>query len=81
MIQFIKDLQSQKYTSLALTSIDIIFMLSFLLILLICCFLLHKDFAASPAFDQIFIPDLEISNQRNDWVQTYGNHSTHLRSS
>jgi len=47
MIQFIKDLQSQKYTSLALTSIDIIFMLSFLLILLICCFLLHKAYAAS----------------------------------
>ena len=80
MIQFIKDLQSQKYTSLALTSIDIIFMISFLLILLICCFLFHKAFAASPAFDQIFIPDQETSNQRNDWVQTYGNDSTHLRS-
>jgi hypothetical protein len=69
MIQFIKDLQSQKYTSLA-----------FLLILLICCFLFHKAFAASPAFDQIFIPDQETSNQRNDWVQTYGNDTTHLRS-
>jgi hypothetical protein len=57
-----------------------IFMLSFLLILLICCSLFHKAFAASPAFDQIFIPDQEISNQRNDWVQTYGNHSNHLRS-
>ena len=55
-------------------------MLSFLLILLICCFLFHKAFAASPAFDQIFIPDQETSNQRNDWVQTYGNDSTHLRS-
>src|SRR5918994_4913578 len=80
MIQFIKDLQSQKYTSLALTSIDIIFMISFLLILLIWCFLFHKAFAASPAFDQIFIPDQETGNQRNDWVQTHGNHSTHLRS-
>ncbi len=80
MIQFIKDLKSQKYTSLALTSIDIIFILSFLLILLICCSLFHKAFAASPAFDQIFIPDQETSNQRNDWVQTYGNNSTHLRS-
>jgi hypothetical protein len=69
MIQVIKDLQSQKYTSLA-----------FLLILLICCFLFHKAFAASPAFDQIFIPDQETSNQRNDWVQTYGNDTTHLRS-
>jgi hypothetical protein len=80
MIQFIKGLQSQKYTSLALTSIDIIFMLSFLLILLICCSLFHKAFAASPAFDQIFIPDQVTSNQINDWVQTYGNDSTHLRS-
>jgi hypothetical protein len=80
MIQFIKDLKSQKYTSLALTSIDIIFILSFLLILLICCSLFHKAFAVSPAFDQNFIPDQETSNQRNDWVQTYGNNSTHLRS-
>ena len=80
MIQFIKDLQSQKFTSLALTSIDIIFILSFLLILLTCCSLFHKAFAASPAFDQIFIPDQETSNQRNDWVQTFGNDSAHLRS-
>ena len=35
---------------------------------------------ASPAFDQNFITDEETSNQRNDWVQTYGNDSTHLRS-
>ncbi|HYZ59079.1 MAG TPA: hypothetical protein VE544_05420, partial [Nitrososphaeraceae archaeon] len=55
-------------------------MLSFLLILLICCSLFHKAFAASPAFDQIFIPDQETSNQRNDWVQTIGNDSAHLRS-
>jgi hypothetical protein len=80
MIQFKKDLQSQKFTSLALTSIEIIFILLFLLILLICCSLFHKAFAASPAFDQIFIPDQETSNQRNDWVQTYGNDSAHLRS-
>jgi hypothetical protein len=46
----------------------------------ICCSLFHKAFAASPAFDQIFIPDQETSNQKNDWVQTYGNDSTHLRS-
>ncbi|MPZ08398.1 MAG: hypothetical protein GEU26_18620 [Nitrososphaeraceae archaeon] len=73
-------MQSQKYISLALTSIDIIFILLILLILLISCSLFHKAFAASPAFDQIFITDEETSNQRNDWVQTYGNDSTHLRS-
>jgi hypothetical protein len=41
---------------------------------------LMQTFAASPAFDQNFITDEQISNQRNDWVQTYGNDSTHLRS-
>ena len=51
-----------------------------LLLLLISYSLFHKAFAASPAFDQIFITDEEISNQTNDWVQTYGNDSTHLRS-
>ncbi len=55
-------------------------MLLFLLILLICCSLFHKAFAASRAFDQIFIPDQETSNQRNDWVQTYGNDSFNLKS-
>src|SRR5215210_6155767 len=40
----------------------------------------HKAFAVSPAFDQVLISDKEISNQRNDWVQTYGNDSTHLMS-
>jgi hypothetical protein len=39
-----------------------------------------QAFAASPVFDQNFITDEQISNQRNDWVQTYGNDSTHLRS-
>ena len=73
-------MQSQKYIPLALTSIDIIFILLFLLILLISCFLFNKALAASPAFDQIFITDEKISNQRNDWVQTYGNDSSHLRS-
>jgi hypothetical protein len=70
-------LQSQKYLFLAFASIDIIFML---LLLLISYSLFHKAFAASPAFDQVLISDKEISNQRNDWVQTYGNDSTHLRS-
>ena len=73
-------MQSQEYIPLALTSIDIIFILLFLLILLISCFLFNKALAASPAFDQIFITDEKISNQRNDWVQTYGNDSSHLRS-
>ncbi|MGH9950448.1 MAG: hypothetical protein ACRD5J_02390 [Nitrososphaeraceae archaeon] len=73
-------MQSQKYISLALTSIDIIFMLLLLLILLISCSLFHEAFAASPTFDQIFITDEETSNQSNEWVQTYGNDSTQLMS-
>ena len=74
------DLQSQKYSFLAFASINIIFMLLLLLLLLISDSLFHKAFAASPAFDQVLISDKEIINQRNDWVQTYGNDSTHLRS-
>ena len=74
------DLQSQKYSFLAFASIDIIFMLLLLLLLLISYSLFHNAFAASPAFDQVLISDKEISNQRNDWVQTYGNDSTHLKS-
>ena len=70
-------MQSQKYIPLALTSVDIIFIL---LILSISCFLFNKALADSPAFDQNFITDDKISNQRNDWVQTFGNDSTHLRS-
>ena len=35
----------------------------------------HKTFAASPAFDLQGLTD-----QRGDWVQTYGNDSTHLKS-
>jgi hypothetical protein len=46
-----------------------------LLLLLISNSLFHKAFAASPAFDQVL-----ISNQKNHWVQTYGNDSTHLKS-
>ena len=42
--------------------------------------LFHKTFAESSAFDQVLIPDKEIGKQRNDWVQTYGNDSTHLKS-
>ena len=64
--------------ALPLTSIYIIFILLFLLVLLISCSLFHNAFAASPAFDQIFITDAQVG--KNDWVQTYGNDSTHLRS-
>jgi hypothetical protein len=73
-------LQSQKYLSLAFGSIDIIFVLLILLLLLISNSLFHKAIAASPAFDQIFITDEQFGNQTNDWVQTYGNDSTQLRS-
>ena len=55
-------------------------MLLLLLVVLISYSLFHKAFAASPMFDQVLIYDKEIINQRNDWVQTYGNDSTHLRS-
>ena len=74
------DLQSQKYLFLASASIDIIFMLLLLVLLSIPYSLFHKAFAASPAFDQVLIPDKKPVSQRNDWVQTYGNDSTHLRS-
>jgi hypothetical protein len=50
-----------------------------LLLLLNSYSLFHKTFAESSAFDQVLIPDKEIGNQRNDWVQTYGNDSNHLR--
>jgi hypothetical protein len=63
---------------LALTSIEIIFILLFLSVLLISSSLFHKAFAESPAFDQIFITDAQMGG--HDWVQTYGNDSTHLRS-
>jgi hypothetical protein len=49
-------------------------------LLLISNSLFHNAFAESPAFDQVMIPDAQMSNQKNDWVQTYGNDSTHLRS-
>jgi hypothetical protein len=49
--------------------------MSVLLLLSISNSLFHKAFAASPAFDQVL-----ISNQKNHWVQTYGNDSTHLKS-
>ncbi|MFL6321124.1 MAG: hypothetical protein ACJ72X_06355 [Nitrososphaeraceae archaeon] len=71
-----KDLKSQNYL-LTFTSINLIFIL---LLPLTSNSLFHKAFAASPAFDQVLITDEKISNQENDWAQTYGNDSTHLRS-
>src|SRR3982750_326570 len=68
--------QSQNYL-LTFSSINIIFML---LLPLTSNSLFHKAFAASPAFDQVLITDEEMSNQKNDWVQTYGNDSTNVRS-
>ena len=50
-----------------------------MLLLLFSYSLFHKAFAASPAFDQIFILE-EIRNLKNHWVQTYGNDSPHLKS-
>src|SRR5918911_2086595 len=40
----------------------------------------HKTFADSPAFNQVLVTDAPTSDQKSDWVQTYGNDSTHLRS-
>jgi hypothetical protein len=37
-------------------------------------------FATSPAFDESLIPDKEIINQKNDFIQTQGNGSSHLGS-
>ena len=58
-----KDLKSQKYLFLTVTSIDIMFIL---LLLLIPDSPFHKAFAASPAFDQVLISDKGISNHKND---------------
>ena len=71
------DLQSQKYSFIAFASASIIFVL---LLILNPCSLFHEAFAAPPAFDQVLIYDKNISDQKNDWVQTYGNDSANLRS-
>jgi hypothetical protein len=49
-------------------------------LLLISSSLFRNSFAESPTFDQNFITDEQMSNQKNDWVQTYGNDSSHLKS-
>jgi hypothetical protein len=42
--------------------------------------LFQNSFAESPAFNQVLVTDAPMSNQKNDWVQTYGNDSSHLKS-
>jgi len=61
------------FTGILLSSV---FFLSFFIPLA----LFSQAFAASPAFDQVLIYDKEISNQKNDWVQTSDNDSANLRS-
>ena len=61
------------FTGVLLSSV---FFLSFFIPLA----LFSQAFAASPAFDQVLIYDKEISNQKNDWVQTSDNDSANLRS-
>ncbi len=71
-------LQSQYYTSLVFVSFIIISIL--LLLLLFSSSLSHKALAISPAFDEVLISDLKRKNLKSQWVQTYGNDSTHLKS-
>src|SRR6476659_8756122 len=73
------DLKLKKYyLFLTFILIDIICLL--LLMLSISNSLINKTFAASSTFDQVLVSDKNIGNHSNDWVQTYGNDSTHLRS-
>lgn len=67
----------QKYLFLTFTFISIVYIL---LIISIYNLIFLEAFAASSAFDQVLIPDKPTGNQGKDWVQTYGNDSTHLRS-
>jgi hypothetical protein len=74
LIYYRYGLQSKGF-ALPLISIAIIFIL---VVLLVSYSLFCNAFAASPAFDQIFLTDAQVG--KNDWVQTYGNDSTHLKS-
>ena len=71
------DLQSQKNLFISFASVYVIFVL---LLISSTYSPFHEGFAASPAFDQLLILDEHRSNQKNDWVQTYGNGSANLRS-
>jgi hypothetical protein len=73
---YLRDLQSQKYSFIVFASVSIIFVLS----ILNPCSSFYEAFAAPPAFDQVLIYDKKIGNQSNDWVQTYGNDSANLMS-
>lgn len=68
-------MNSQKYLFLTFNSINII-LIFILLLLLISNSIFHKAFAASPAFDQVFIEDKE----KFHWVQTYGKSDANLKS-
>jgi len=63
----------KKYLFSVFTSFSIIILL--LLLLFISSSPFHKTFAASSSFEL-----QALSDQGNDWVQTYGNDSTHLKS-
>jgi len=69
-------LKPQKHLFLIVTATNILFLL--LLHQFIPNLLFHGAFAASPAFDQLYLTDAQLG--KTDWVQTYGNDSTHLRS-
>ncbi len=82
---YLQDLQIMKKRFPIFFSFDIVFtgvLLSsvFFLSFFIPLALFSQAFAASPAFDQVLIYDKEISNQKNDWVQTSDNDSANLRS-
>jgi len=71
------DLQLQKYSFIAFSSVSIIFAL---LLTVNSYSPFHEVLAAAPVFDQVLIHDKKISSQKNDWVHTYGNDSANLRS-
>ena len=52
----------------------------FFMSLIIPFTLFSPTFAVSPPFDESLISDKEIINQKSDFIQTYGNASTHLGS-
>ncbi len=60
---YLRDLQSQKYSFIVFTSVNIIFVL---LSILNPCSPFHEAFAAPPAFDQVLIYDKKIGNQSNE---------------
>jgi hypothetical protein len=71
-------LQSKKCFFSVLAPFDVV-VIMFLLLSLLLLFSFsspfHRTFAASPSFDL-----QALSDQRTDWVQTYGNDNTHLKS-